>query len=124
MKEPLRSDPKELIAEMAEALGAALSDGLPYCLVGFAFGAVLAYEVGKAIAATSKGTQGPALLVAVSSEGPSWVGRSGSARQGGPLHMADEVAFRKVLTDKGGTDFILKDSGMSKMCESLCQHGS
>ena len=68
MKEPLRSEPHELIAEIADALRVALNDGLPYCLVGFAFGAVLAYEVGRAIAATSNGTQGPALVVAVSSE--------------------------------------------------------
>lgn len=115
MKEPLRSEPKALVTEVAEALGGALADGLPYCFVGFAFGAVLAYEVGKAIATASKGTQGPALVVAVSSEGPSWAGRSGSARSGGPLHKTDEAAFRAVLTEKGGTDFILKDAGMSKM---------
>ena len=98
MKEPLRSEPHELIAEIADALRVALNDGLPYCLVGFAFGAVLAYEVGRAIAAASNGTQGPALVVAVSSEGPSWAGRAGSARTDGPLHSKDEATFREVRT--------------------------
>ena len=41
--------------QLAKALGGALNDGLPYAFVGFAFGAVLAYEVGRAIADTSPG---------------------------------------------------------------------
>ena len=89
MKEPLRSEMLPLVAELAAALGEALCGGRPYAFVGFAFGAVLAWEVARAISATSA-TEGPALLCAVSSEGPSWKGR------GGRLHAESESDFRRV----------------------------
>ena len=108
LKEPLRTSMATLVQEAAEALGSALADGKPYAFVGFSFGAILAYEVAIAIAAAAPG-QGPALLCTVSAEGPSWPKRSGT------LHSASEDAFRQVLSDKGGTEFILKDPGMSKM---------
>ena len=88
--------------------GGALKGGLKYTFVGYSFGAVLAWEVACAIAAKAPG-EGPALLVAVSAEGPSWSGRAGK------LHSSTDAEFKKVLTAKGGTDFILKDPGMSKM---------
>lgn len=107
MKEELFTSTPALVAALASALAEALEDGAPYAFVGFAFGAVLAWEVARAIAASRPG-QGPALLCAVSAEGPSWP-------RAGKLHAASEAEFRRVLTDKGGTDFILKDQGMSKM---------
>jgi len=114
MKDPLRTDVKALIGEMAEAIGCALEGGRPYVLVGFAFGAVLAYEVGRAIAAKSA-SEGPALLVAVSAEGPSWAGRAGKQ------HALALPAFIDVLKKKGGTEFILKDAGMTKMYVPVIQ---
>ena len=56
-------------------MGGALKGGKPYAMLGFSFGAVLAYEVGRAL---SNGGEGPALVAAVSSEGPSWEGRKGA----------------------------------------------
>lgn len=94
MKDPLRKSASDLAAELADALGAALEGGLPYAFVGFAFGAVLAYETARLIASKQPG-EGPALLVAVSAEGPSWPGRAASK-----LHSASETEFRKVLEQK------------------------
>lgn len=68
----------------------------------------LATQVAIAIAARTAG-EGPALLFAVSSEGPSFEGRAGT------LHAAADAEFREALTRKGGTDFILRDEGMSKI---------
>lgn len=108
MKDELRKSTPALVAELAAALGEALAGGRPYAFVGFSFGAVLAWEVAQAIASSSAG-EGPALLCAVSAEGPQWSGRAGK------LHSSSESEFRSVLERKGGTDFILKDAGMSKM---------
>ena len=58
-------------------MGGALKGGKPYAMIGFSFGAVLAYEVGKALS-SGGGSEGPALVAAVSSEGPSWEGRKGA----------------------------------------------
>ena len=117
MKEALFSDPTSLVAEMAKALGEALADGPVYAFVGFAFGAILAYEVARAIQAASGATQGPKVVVSVSCEGPGWTGRAaGSKKEPLGLSRCSEDAFRAALTTKGGTDFILKDAGMSKMC--------
>ena len=78
--------------------------------MGFAFGAILAYEVARAIADASGQSEGAALLVAVSAEGPSWPGRKGSQ------HKLDEPGFISMLKKKGGTEFILRDAGLTKMC--------
>jgi surfactin synthase thioesterase subunit len=107
-KDALHSSAAPLVAALAAALGGALAGGRPYAFVGFSFGAVLAWEVARAIGTAQPG-EGPALLCAVSAEGPSWAGRAGT------LHAATETDFRRVLREKGGTEFILKDEGMSRM---------
>jgi len=69
---------------------------------------VLAWEA--AIRIQSKASaEGPALLCAVSAEGPSW------SRRGGKQHALNEQGFIDMLRRKGGTDFILKDAGMTNM---------
>ena len=112
MKDPLEKDTSVLVEKVAKEVGAALNGGLPYALVGFAFGSILAYEVGRKIQVDSKNTEGPALLVTVSSEGPSWPGRATSQHK---LSDALGNAFLGMLKKKGGTEFILKDPGMTKM---------
>ena len=94
MKDALRKDTAALVQELAKELGAALNGGAPYALVGFAFGAILAFEVGKAIAEASQMQEGPALLVACSCEGPAWSGRAGSQ------HTLDEAGFIGLLKKK------------------------
>lgn len=113
VKDALYTDTPALVHAMAAEVGGALKGGLPYCLVGFAFGSVLAYELGRAIAHASGQTEGPALLIVCSAEGPSWGGRTGKQ------HSLSEGAFLDLLRTKGGTDFILKDAGLTKMCAPL-----
>ena len=108
MKDQRFTSTEALVKDCAKALADALNDGLPYAFVGFSFGAIIAWEVAIAIAAATPG-QGPAFLCPVSAEGPAWTGRAGK------LHASGEPEFKKVLKDKGGTDFILRDEGMSKM---------
>ena len=109
VKEALFTSTPELVKEMAAQIGGALQGGPPYALVGFAFGAVLAYELGRAIAEGSGQSEGPALLIACSAEGPSWSDRRGTQ------HSLGESAFIDLLRRKGGTDFILQDPGLTKM---------
>ena len=108
MKDPLRTETSALVGEMVAALGDALQGGKPYAFVGFAFGAILSYEVARGIAKAKPG-EGPALVVPVSCEGPAWSGRASK------MHKTSEPEFLDVLRKKGGTDFILKDAGMTKM---------
>jgi hypothetical protein len=103
-KEELCTNTPRLVEEMTAALGGALAGGKPYAFVGFAFGAVLAWEVAQAIASVHE-NEGPALLCAVSSEGPGWPKRLGK------LHAASDAAFKAALASKGGTEFILRDEG-------------
>jgi len=107
-KEALVTDVNQLADAIASSLSAALSRGKPYAFVGFSFGAVLAWEVALRINSLQP-SEGPALLCAVSSEGPSWAGRRGTQ------HTLGEQKFIDMLRRKGGTDFILKDAGMTKM---------
>lgn len=109
VKEPLFTDVRALVEEMARELGDALKGGPPYAIIGFAFGAILAYEVSRAIAEASGRVEGPALLVACSCEAPAWAERAGKQ------HTLDEAAFLAMLKQKGGTGFILKDAGLTKM---------
>ena len=75
-KEALHTSTRELVAALAAALGPALRGGKPFAFVGLSHGALLAFETALAISAAAPG-EGPALLCAVSAEGPSWPGRKG-----------------------------------------------
>ena len=114
MKEPLQRDAGSMAAAMATSLGEALAGGAPYAFVGFSFGAVLAWEVAVRINSAQR-SEGPALLCAVSAEGPSWTGRAGR------VHALDDASFIELLRAKGGTDFILKDAGMTKLYVPVIQ---
>ena len=104
MGEACRTDPTVLIHELVAEIGGALKGGKPYVFVGFSFGAVLAFEVGRAIckAAGENGGEGPGLLAAVSSEGISWQSRSSTSQ-----HKLDAAEFEQMLRRKGGTEPIL-----------------
>lgn len=107
-KEPLYTRATDLVAALASTLAPALRGGKPYAFVGFSFGAVLAYETAVQIAAREPG-EGPALVCAVSAEGPAWPHRAGS------VHTRGEEAFRSLLVEKKGTDIILRDPGLTKL---------
>jgi medium-chain acyl-[acyl-carrier-protein] hydrolase len=113
-KESLATNAHALATELSRALAEALHGGKPYAFVGFAFGSILAWEVARGISSASNGAEGPAVLVVVSAEGPAWAGRGGGGGQQ-QLHATSDDEFRSVLADKGGTDFILRDEGMSRM---------
>ena len=98
--------------DIAAALQEALKDGLPVLFLGFSFGAILAMEVARRLELVTG-------LLAVSAEGPTWPGRQ---RMG--LARMDPTSFEQMLRDKGGTDFILKDEGMKKMCLGGSETGS
>mmetsp|Transcript_62297 Transcript_62297/g.103590 ORF Transcript_62297/g.103590 Transcript_62297/m.103590 type:complete len:332 (+) Transcript_62297:35-1030(+) len=108
MKDVLCKDARTLVKQIAEACAKALSGGTAYAFVGFSFGSIIAWEVALAINESHAG-EGPALVVAASAEGPSWPQRAGTQ------HALDESQFQAMLRGKGGTDFILKDPGMTKM---------
>ena len=150
--EPARTELRPLIKELALALRDALDGGRPYAFVGFAFGAVIAYEVAMAMAygvaprgqrppgsvlaptppeGRRRRSEGPALVMAVSAEGPDWPGRPGmaavaqghgdndaaaaaSASAASPpppplLHALDDAAFERVLRERGGTEAAILD---------------
>ncbi|CAE7200181.1 Olah [Symbiodinium natans] len=107
VKDPLYEDPVKYVQDIASALQEALKDGLPFVLLGFSFGSVLAMEVARSLQAKD---MGPLAVVAVSAEAPQWPGRS---RLG--LANLGEARFEQMLKDKGGTEFILQDPGMKKM---------
>jgi medium-chain acyl-[acyl-carrier-protein] hydrolase len=107
-KEPLYTRVTELVHALAAALGPALRGGKPYAFVGFSFGAVLAYELAAEIAARDPG-EGPALVCAVSAEGPSWPHRLGTQ------HTLGDEAYIAMLAEKKGTDIILRDAGLTKL---------
>ena len=67
-----------------------------------AFGAILAYEVGRKISASVGASEGPALVCVVSAEGPSWEGRKGEQ------HLLNGAGFEAMLREKGGTEPILE----------------
>jgi len=108
MKDKLVTSTPAMVEQMAAALGPALAGGSAYGFVGFSFGAILAWEVAIAIGQAGAG-EGPALVCAVSAEGPSWRGRAST------LHTLGAKEFEDELRKKGGTDVILKDPGMTKM---------
>ena len=107
-KESLYTDASKLADDMAQDLSGALAGGKPFAFVGFSFGAVLAWEVALRINGKQP-SEGPALLCAVSAEGPSWAGRKATH------HTLGEQPFIDFLRRKGGTDIILKDAGMTRM---------
>ncbi|CAE7364771.1 Olah [Symbiodinium pilosum] len=107
VKDPLYEDPAKYVQDIAAALQEALKDGLPFVLLGFSFGSILAMEVARLLQAKD---MGPLAVVAVSAEAPQWPGRS---RLG--LASLGEAKFEQMLKDKGGTEFILQDPGMKKM---------
>lgn len=124
--EAARTEPAALIRALAGALFPALAGGKPYCMLGHAFGAVLAWEVAINISARPSpwngAAEGPALLCVVSAEGPSWPGRGVAQHLGGEtrdtcfvnylggddggraLHSLDDAAFEAMLRRRKGTD--------------------
>ena len=107
-KEQLYTDVKQIVSALACALGPALKGGSPYAFVGFSFGAILAYETAIRISASYPG-EGPALVCAVSAEGPAWPHRKGIQ------HQLDDSAFKSMLAEKKGTDFILRDVSLTRL---------
>lgn len=115
--EPLPADAAELVRDLSHALIGALEGGKPYAFLGHAFGAVLAFEVALEIfrysmpcgARNQLPTEGPALLVAVSSEGPTWPGRNGT------LGALDDGGFEAALRERGGTEEILADPELTEL---------
>ena len=112
MAEAPRTDALVLARELASAVRAALpNDGKPFAFLGFAFGAIVAHEtavemgLGRAFSciASPIPTDRPALVCAVSSEGPSWAGRRTE------MHKLDSAAFEDALRRKGGTEEILAE---------------
>lgn len=107
MKDALVVDSVEYAKDMAATLAAVLAGGKPCVFLGFSFGAILAFEVARLL---QEKRLGPLAVFVVSAEGPSW-----PDRQQLGLAKLSEADFEKVLREKGGTDFILKDEGMKKM---------
>lgn len=89
---PPRSSPDELCQELAAALSEALDGGLPYVFLGFAFGAVLAYETALAMDASQ-----PALLCTISAAGPAWWGWGAST-----AYSLEDAAFVAALRERAG----------------------
>ena len=105
MKETLETDSGKLFGDLAKALDEALSGGPPTIFLGFAFGAIIAAEVGSRL------REQPRLVVAVSSEGPTFRGRAATSHR-----ELDATAFEAMLEAKKGTEFILKGGdAMKKM---------
>ena len=95
----------KLVKDLAPILSTALNGGKPYAFVGFAFGAVLAFECALAMAKPGS-TEGPALLCVVSSEGPDWTGRATEQ------HKLGGAPFEAMLKRKGGTEPILAECAL------------
>jgi surfactin synthase thioesterase subunit len=121
MGEKPMKETSTLVERMAADLHAALQGGKPYCMLGFAFGAVLAWEVAIVISGlmTPWGVagEGPALLCAISAEGPHWRGRGLALPAEAPrLHELDDDAFEAMLRRRGGTDpGLLDDAGIKDL---------
>ncbi|CAE7568638.1 unnamed protein product [Symbiodinium microadriaticum] len=107
VKDPLYEDPAKYVTDIVVALQDALKDGLPFVLLGFSFGSILAVEVARSLQAKD---MGPLAVVVVSAEAPQWPGRASLGLAG-----LGEARFEQMLKDKGGTEFILQDPGMKKM---------
>ena len=119
MVEPARGEWAPLVEDLAAALSEALKDGAPYAFVGFAFGAVLAYETALAMADSAPNLpgagDGPCLLAAVSAEAPSWKGWAAPPpgalligdNEGGVVtrtatHKLSDEDFEAALRQRGG----------------------
>lgn len=108
MDEATRTDAQELVVEIAAVLEDALEGGKPYAFFGFAFGAVLAYEVALLLEQSQ-----PELICTVSAEGPAWEGRR--EPPGGRLGELDERAFEAALREKRGSTEILDDPELKRL---------
>ena len=126
MGEPAAKDARQLAASIAREAAAFLAPlhqtdreltghVKPTIFVGFAFGAVLAYEAavemerlseqgGHPAREAAAAPAAPALLVAVSAEGPQWAGRAASSH-----HTLSEAAFVEELRRRGGTEEVLAE---------------
>jgi len=109
MKDPLINDTKATVEELFQTLLPALRSGSPFIFLGFAFGAIIAFEVACRMQAECH-EDGPVAVFVVSAEAPPWPHRAREQH----TRMSNEQ-FEKMLHDKGGTDFILQDEGMKKM---------
>merc|ERR1712226_1685749 len=101
------NDMLKLVQELSAELEKALAGGKPTIFLGYSFGSVLAFECARVM--QKKGC-GPLAVFVTSAEGPSWDGR---AKMG--LAKMNEADFEKMLWDKGGTEFILKEPSMKAM---------
>jgi surfactin synthase thioesterase subunit len=95
--------PSKLVRELVAEIGPALKGGKPYVFIGFAFGAVVAFEAARAISEASPG-EGPAFIVPVSSEGPGWEGRNTTHHELG----GDE--FKAMLKERGGSKHVFENA--------------
>lgn len=111
-KDPNVTDPFKTVKEIADSIEkAGAPEGL--ILLGFSFGAVMAYEVACALDVRGKPPLG---LVVCSAEHPGWDGRKkGAGPNGGATKDMKDDAFEKMLHEKGGTEVILQNPDMKKM---------
>ena len=118
--EPPCDDVRLLIRQLGDALKLQLpSDGRPFAFLGYAFGAILAYETALLMQqeSTSAGhvatdcvarvhpVDRPVLVCTVSSEGPEWLGRE-SMR---PLHQLPLHALAAELRSRGGMQEVMEE---------------
>jgi archaemetzincin len=116
--EPCATSVFAIARALAASISAALhqNDPKPYCFVGFAFGAIIAYETALEISEhagpitmrppeephkEAAPTDRPLLLTAISSESPRWADRRTS------YHRLDDEAFVAELRERGGTTELL-----------------
>eukprot|EP00450_Noctiluca_scintillans_P029193 CAMPEP_0194541766 /NCGR_PEP_ID=MMETSP0253-20130528/82760_1 /TAXON_ID=2966 /ORGANISM="Noctiluca scintillans" /LENGTH=368 /DNA_ID=CAMNT_0039388299 /DNA_START=22 /DNA_END=1128 /DNA_ORIENTATION=+ len=90
---------------LASELEKSLAGGKPFVFLGFSFGAVVAFECARRLQ-----NHVPLGLVVVSAEGPSWTGREDLG-----LAKLNVGQFEKMLWEKGGTEFILRDPQMKEI---------
>merc|ERR1719215_1015566 len=108
-KDPNAGCAKEVAASALEGIKKAGLDGVATVLLGFSFGAVIAYEI--AILLSEMGLP-PLGLVVASAEHPGWKGRAqGAGKNYGPTTSMDDGLFEKMLRDKKGTDMVLAMPG-------------
>jgi surfactin synthase thioesterase subunit len=117
--EPCPTSVFTLAHDLARAIAAFFDTPKPFCFLGFAFGAIIAYETAMEMEriAVVRGQQNertrpdcrgmpirtPFLLCAISSEGPGWPGRHTK------YHELSDADFIRELRSKGGTEELLAE---------------
>jgi surfactin synthase thioesterase subunit len=105
MDEPLVTDPRALVAQLARELSALLD--APYALFGHSLGAVIAFELAHSL--LDRGVPAPAILFASGAEAPAV--RDGSKWR---LPLSDEALLQELRDLRGTPDEALSNAELMR----------